>query len=198
MQRAGTAAHPRPAGLGANRPGPGRQPGPGPHTLWDYRQGAFQRGWGLRTDLDLAAAPVAARCTAVTVDRDERKPTSGEGKPSDHARSSSPWGQMPDAGRRAMISRSTDRATRARAATGPSAAPVPGLPVRQPSHAAPGVPRLRQLRHHLLEVAAPGLDVSGSLPDLGLVAAADPVRDLLLPTCSSWMPLIRGLGSQLS
>jgi hypothetical protein len=41
------------------------------------------------------------------------------------------------------------------------------------------VPRLRQLRHHLLDVAAPGLDVSGSLPDLGLVAAADPVRDLV-------------------
>lgn len=32
-----------------------------------------------------AGAPVAARCTAVTVDRDERKPTSGEGTPSDHA-----------------------------------------------------------------------------------------------------------------
>jgi hypothetical protein len=31
------------------------------------------------------AATVAARCTAVTVDRDERKPTAGEGKPSDHA-----------------------------------------------------------------------------------------------------------------
>ena len=32
-----------------------------------------------------AAVPVAARCTAVTVDRDERKPTAGESKPSDHA-----------------------------------------------------------------------------------------------------------------
>jgi hypothetical protein len=41
------------------------------------------------------------------------------------------------------------------------------------------VPRLRQLRHHLLDVAAPGLDVSGSLPGLGLVAAADSVRDLV-------------------
>jgi exodeoxyribonuclease III len=61
------------------------QPGPGPYTFWDYRQGAFHRGWGLRIDLALATAPVAARCTAVTVDRDERRPTAGEGKPSDHA-----------------------------------------------------------------------------------------------------------------
>jgi exodeoxyribonuclease III len=60
-------------------------PGPGPYTFWDYRQGAFHRGWGLRIDLALATAPVAARCTAVTVDRDERKPTAGVGKPSDHA-----------------------------------------------------------------------------------------------------------------
>jgi exodeoxyribonuclease III len=60
-------------------------PGPGPYTFWDYRQGAFHRGWGLRIDLALATAPVAARCTAVTVDRDERKPTAGPGKPSDHA-----------------------------------------------------------------------------------------------------------------
>ncbi len=60
-------------------------PGPGPYTFWDYRQGAFHRGWGLRIDLALATAPVAARCTAVTVDRDERRPTAGQGKPSDHA-----------------------------------------------------------------------------------------------------------------
>lgn len=60
-------------------------PGPGPYTFWDYRAGAFHRGWGMRIDLALATAPVAARCTAVSVDRDERKPTFGEGKPSDHA-----------------------------------------------------------------------------------------------------------------
>ena len=47
--------------------------------------GAFHRGWGLRIDLALGTAPVAARCTAAAVDRDERKPTAGEGKPSDHA-----------------------------------------------------------------------------------------------------------------
>jgi exodeoxyribonuclease III len=60
-------------------------PAPGPFTFWDYRAGAFHRGWGLRIDLALATDPVAARCTAVAVDRDERKPTFGEGKPSDHA-----------------------------------------------------------------------------------------------------------------
>jgi exodeoxyribonuclease-3 len=58
---------------------------PGPFSYWDYRMGAFHRGWGLRIDLILGTAPVAARLHSVTVDRDERKPTSGEGKPSDHA-----------------------------------------------------------------------------------------------------------------
>jgi exodeoxyribonuclease III len=57
----------------------------GPFTFWDYRMGAFHRGWGLRIDLVLATAETAARLGSVTVDRDERKPTSGEGKPSDHA-----------------------------------------------------------------------------------------------------------------
>ena len=57
--------------------------GPGPYTWWDYRAGAFHRGWGLRIDLALGTRAVAERCTEVLVDRDERKPTSGEGKPSD-------------------------------------------------------------------------------------------------------------------
>jgi exodeoxyribonuclease-3 len=57
----------------------------GPHTWWDYRGGAFHRGWGLRIDLALATEAVASRCTSVEIDRDERKPSSGEGKPSDHA-----------------------------------------------------------------------------------------------------------------
>jgi exodeoxyribonuclease-3 len=60
-------------------------PGPGPFTWWDYRDGAFHRGLGLRLDLALGTRPVAERCRSVTVDRDERKPTFGEGKPSDHA-----------------------------------------------------------------------------------------------------------------
>ncbi len=49
-------------------------------TWWDYRQGAFHRGWGMRLDHILASRPLAARCTWAAVDRDERK---GEG-PSDH------------------------------------------------------------------------------------------------------------------
>jgi len=57
----------------------------GPFSWWDYRMGAFHRGWGLRIDLLLGSAPVAERLISVEVDREERKPTSGEGKPSDHA-----------------------------------------------------------------------------------------------------------------
>ena len=57
----------------------------GPFTFWDYRMGAFHRGWGLRIDLVLATAPLVARLESVEVDREERKPSSGEGKPSDHA-----------------------------------------------------------------------------------------------------------------
>lgn len=57
----------------------------GPFAFWDYQAGAFHKGWGLRIDLALATKPIAARLDAVVVDRDERKPTFGEGKPSDHA-----------------------------------------------------------------------------------------------------------------
>lgn len=59
--------------------------GPGPFTWWDYRMGAFHRGWGLRLDLALGTRPIAARVRDVRVDREERKPSTGEGKPSDHA-----------------------------------------------------------------------------------------------------------------
>jgi len=55
--------------------------GPGTFTWWDYRMGAFHRGWGLRIDHILLSRPLASRCATVTVHRDERK---GE-KPSDHA-----------------------------------------------------------------------------------------------------------------
>jgi len=51
------------------------------YTWWDYRQGAFHRGWGMRLDHILATAPLAERCQEVVVDREARK---GE-KPSDHA-----------------------------------------------------------------------------------------------------------------
>jgi len=57
----------------------------GPFAFWDYTAGAFHKGWGLRIDLLLGAQPVAAALESVVVDRNERKPTSGEGKPSDHA-----------------------------------------------------------------------------------------------------------------
>lgn len=53
----------------------------GLYTWWDYRAGAFHRGWGVRIDHILLSRPLAQRCTAVEIDRDERK---GK-KPSDHA-----------------------------------------------------------------------------------------------------------------
>jgi len=55
--------------------------GPGPFTWWDYRQLGFPRNDGLRIDHHLATPAAAERCTAATVDRDERKGS----KPSDHA-----------------------------------------------------------------------------------------------------------------
>ncbi len=54
-------------------------------TWWDYRNGAFHKGHGLRIDLALATPVLAGRCTSVDIDRQERKLTTGEGKPSDHA-----------------------------------------------------------------------------------------------------------------
>ena len=56
-------------------------PDGGVYTWWDYRRGAFRRGDGLRLDHVWATAPLAARCTAVRVDRDQRAGP----KPSDHA-----------------------------------------------------------------------------------------------------------------
>jgi exodeoxyribonuclease-3 len=54
---------------------------PGIWSWWDYRMGAFRRNHGLRIDLVLASAALAARCTACTVDR---SPRAWE-RPSDHA-----------------------------------------------------------------------------------------------------------------
>jgi exodeoxyribonuclease-3 len=53
----------------------------GLYTWWDYREGAFHRGWGVRIDHILLSPPLAERCSAVEIDREERK---GQ-KPSDHA-----------------------------------------------------------------------------------------------------------------
>lgn len=50
-------------------------------TYWDYRAGMFHRNLGMRIDLILASAPVAARVQAAWVDREARKGTG----PSDHA-----------------------------------------------------------------------------------------------------------------
>jgi exodeoxyribonuclease-3 len=53
----------------------------GLYTWWDYRAGAFHRGWGLRIDHVLLSSPLVSRLVAVEIDRDERKGP----KPSDHA-----------------------------------------------------------------------------------------------------------------
>lgn len=50
-------------------------------TWWDYRQGHFHRGLGLRIDLALASRPLAERLRHCGIERDFRKGA----KPSDHA-----------------------------------------------------------------------------------------------------------------
>jgi len=53
----------------------------GLYSYWDYRGGDFHQHRGMRIDLVLASAPLAARATWAVVDRNARK-----GKqPSDHA-----------------------------------------------------------------------------------------------------------------
>jgi exodeoxyribonuclease-3 len=52
-----------------------------PYTYWDYRQGAFHKGMGMRIDLVLATAELAGAVADAYVDRDARKGTG----PSDHA-----------------------------------------------------------------------------------------------------------------
>ena len=53
-------------------------------SWWDYRGGAFHRKQGLRIDLVLANAPLAARVRSVEIDRAYRKKVDGM-TPSDHA-----------------------------------------------------------------------------------------------------------------
>ena len=50
-------------------------------SWWDYRQMAFRRNMGLRIDHILLSPPLAARCTACTIDKAPRKLE----QPSDHA-----------------------------------------------------------------------------------------------------------------
>jgi exodeoxyribonuclease-3 len=52
-----------------------------PFTYWDYRAGMFHKGMGMRIDLLLLSAQLAASVKDVFIDRDARKGS----KPSDHA-----------------------------------------------------------------------------------------------------------------
>lgn len=53
-------------------------------SWWDYRMLAFPKNLGLRIDHVFATCSLAQRCTAVSVDREERKKGTVD-KPSDHA-----------------------------------------------------------------------------------------------------------------
>ena len=55
---------------------------PGRYTWWDYRAGMFHKNFGMRIDLLLAGADVAARLVDAEIDRQARK---GPPIPSDHA-----------------------------------------------------------------------------------------------------------------
>jgi exodeoxyribonuclease-3 len=57
---------------------------PGVFSWWDYRAGDFHSGRGMRMDLLLLSADLAARATGSFVDREARK-VNPAGKPSDHA-----------------------------------------------------------------------------------------------------------------
>ena len=54
---------------------------PASYSWWDYRQGAFRRGHGLRIDLILGSGALAARCRTSTIDPAPRRWE----RPSDHA-----------------------------------------------------------------------------------------------------------------
>lgn len=57
------------------------------YTWWDYRQGHFHRGLGLRIDLILATPAIAEHLTRVGIERDYRKGS----KPSDHVPLVADW-----------------------------------------------------------------------------------------------------------
>ena len=54
-------------------------------TWWDYRNGAFHKNQGMRIDLLLGNQPILKSLSSVVVDRDERKGSGKEERPSDHA-----------------------------------------------------------------------------------------------------------------
>ena len=55
---------------------------PGRFSWWDYRAGMFHKNFGMRIDLLLVGADVAARVVDAEIDREARK---GPPVPSDHA-----------------------------------------------------------------------------------------------------------------
>ncbi|HEY4279356.1 MAG TPA: exodeoxyribonuclease III [Conexibacter sp.] len=57
------------------------------YTWWDYRQGHFHRGMGLRIDLILSSPEIADRLTRVGIERDYRKGS----RPSDHVPLVADW-----------------------------------------------------------------------------------------------------------
>jgi len=57
-----------------------QHPEAGIYSWWDYRNGSFHRGWGMRIDLALVTGSVAKRTSWSVIDRNARK---GE-QPSDH------------------------------------------------------------------------------------------------------------------
>ncbi len=63
-------------------------------SWWDYRQGAFRRGNGLRIDLILASRALAARCRACRIDPEPR----GWERPSDHTPVVAEFGPGPGGG----------------------------------------------------------------------------------------------------
>ncbi len=59
-------------------------PGPEAYTYFDYYRQRFERNRGMRIDFALGSPSVVERVTGAYVDRDERDPAQGQGKPSDH------------------------------------------------------------------------------------------------------------------
>lgn len=60
-------------------------PSPGLYSWWDYRDGAFHKGHGMRIDLTLVSSSLQGRCVWGLVDRNARKIDRDGAKPSDHA-----------------------------------------------------------------------------------------------------------------
>jgi exodeoxyribonuclease-3 len=58
----------------------------GPFSWWDYRAGAFHKGWGMRIDLVLVTRLLAGRLQSAYIDREARKKgIKTTTTPSDHA-----------------------------------------------------------------------------------------------------------------